>query len=285
LLLVDRPMAAIGCLYVLVHRKKDFSPVLAMEALFGALKSEGSKNQFDGNAVREVIEWLQQRQDVSGADLARIEWAYLPLLDHKLGGGRPKALEAQLANDPKFFCEGLGMVYRSDKETVPSAEVPEDKKAMVENAYRMFRRWEIAPGMQPDGSFDKHKLADWLQQVRALATESGHLRVAMVQLGQVLIHSPADPNELWLHSAVAEILNARDAADIRSGFTSAMFNSRGAYWFSSGVDELKLAVTCQKKADELDAQGFARIAAEVRKVADSYRREAEAAAIQRPGED
>jgi len=284
LLQVDRPMAAIGCLYVLVHRKKDFSPALAMEALFKALKSEASKNQFDGHAVQEVIEWLQQRQDVGGTDLARIEWAYLPLLDHRFGGGRPKALEGQLANEPEFFCEGLGMVYRSDKETGPRAEVPEDKKRMAENAYRMFRQWETVPGVQADGSFDKDKLVEWLQQVKALTTESGHLRVAMAQIGQVLIHSPADPNGLWLHSAVAEILNARDAADMRSGFTSAMINSRGVYSFSSGADELKLVETYQKKADELDAQGFARIAAEVRRVADSYKREAEAAATQRPGE-
>jgi len=39
--------------------------------------------------------------------------------------------------------------------------------------------WKIVPGTQEDGTFSSNHLNDWLSAIRASATESGHLTIAM----------------------------------------------------------------------------------------------------------
>ncbi len=78
-------------------------------------------------------------------------------------------------------------------------------------------------------------------KVKAKTKESGHFQVAMNQLGQVLAHAPPDPKGLWVHSAVADALNEKDAGDMRSGFTMKLFNLRGVHGFSAGKEELAIA--------------------------------------------
>ena len=44
----------------------------------------------------------------------------------------------------------------------------------------------------------------------ALCMESGHLEVAFINIGQVLIYAPADENDFWINRTVAVALNDRD---------------------------------------------------------------------------
>jgi hypothetical protein len=101
------------------------------------------------------------------------------------------------------------------------------------------------------------------------------MEVASTMIGQVLIYAPPDPDGLWLHHSVAEILNAKESNDMRDGFRTALFNSRGVHWGSGGRAEHELAKKYMDKAEEVEAHGYQRLADSLRELAETYEREAE----------
>ena len=55
-------------------------------------------------------------------------------------------------------------------------------------------------------------------KLKKYAKASGHLDVALTQIGQVLFHMPPDPDGLWITRVAAEALNQDDADAMRNGF-------------------------------------------------------------------
>jgi len=124
-------------------------------------------------------------------------------------------------------------------------------------------------------------LAEVIQRTK----ESGHYRIALNQIGQVLPYAPQDPDGLWIHHVVAEALNAKESDDMRSGFTCEFFNMRGVHGFSAGEKERELAAGFHKKADALEERGYQRVATAVLDLAKGYERDAEQEAKRNPMED
>jgi hypothetical protein len=96
----------------------------------------------------------------------------------------------------------------------------------------------------------------------------------MEHIGHVLYYAPADPNGLWIHKSVAELLDDRDAEHERQGFSIEVFNSRGAHWVDpTGKPERELAEMWRKKAQLLEAEGYIRFATELKKIVKHYEEE------------
>ena len=147
---------------------------------------------------------------------------------------------------------------------------------MATNAWQLLSEWKTPPGTQNDGTFDEKHFDRWLQRVKHLSTESGHLDVAMTNFGGILIHAPADPDGLWIHRSVAVALNARTADYLRDGYRTGVYNSRGIYVGDpSGKPEKELADNFRSKAEEIENAGFQRFAVTLRNLADRYDQEAE----------
>jgi hypothetical protein len=95
-------------------------------------------------------------------------------------------------------------------------------------------------------------------------------------LGHALIHVPADPDGLWIHRAAAAALNAKDAGDMRDGFRTELYNSRGAHWVDpTGAPETELATKYRAQAEAAEQAGYHRVATMLRELAASYEREAD----------
>ena len=276
LLSSGRPQAALSCLYGLIMDKEtvSFPPEIAVKALIGSLNSPEQFGHFDAHAISKVIKWLQDNPETNVDDLFQIEWAYLSLLDHDYGG-EPKTIETRMASDPGFFCEVIGVVFRSDKKEKTETKPTEQEQKIATNAYRLLHGWRIVPGKDSKGVFDGKLFKKWLAEVIQKTKESGHYRIALSQIGQVLPYAPQDPDGLWIHHVVAEALNAKDADEMRSGFTMEFFNQRGVHGFSAGEEEKKLAAGFNAKADALEEKGYQRIATAVRELAKNYERDAE----------
>jgi hypothetical protein len=270
-----RPYAAIRCLQRTLHDKQPFDNRRAIRALIEALKSSESPHSMDIYGIIEIIKKLQEDQDTNPDDLFRVEWAYLPLLvEHR--DASPKLLSRRLAEDPRFFCEVIRLVFRSKKEEYPVEQVTEERKNIATNAYRLLREWRIPPGLGEDGTYDGNALTGWLDAVKAECTETGHLEIAMTKVGHVLIHVPADPDGLWIHHSAAEVLNAKDAQDMRDGFRNELYNSRGGHWVDpTGKPEKELAARYRTQAEDAENGGYHRLATTLRELVVSYEREAE----------
>lgn len=285
LLEFDRPKAAIECLSILARHKAEFPPELAIQALMGSLRAcDNPADRLSQYRVEELIEWLQDNESADINQLCEVEWAYLPMLD-RFREGRAKALESRLASDPEFYCQAIRAVFRSENERDTKREVTPQEKNIADNAYRLLHGWKILPGSGRDGSFDGQAFTVWLGEVKRLTSESGHYRIAMSQLGQVLSNSPSDPDGLWIHSAIASSLDAKDADAMRSGLSTGLFNQRGVFTYTAGEQELKLALAYREKAEALDCWGYPRLADTIRKLAEQYERDAEREAKRSPFDD
>lgn len=275
LLAAQRPRAALRCLHRIVSDKKPFPPELAVRILLEAAGSGSEGITFSSHDLVTIIETLQENPDADQNELFRVEWAYIEVLDHQFGGV-PKTLEQQLADNPAFFAELIRLVFRSEKEKgQPRPEPTDAQRNISQGAFKLLRAWQRVPGTRTDGNFDPDAFQSWVASALATVTESGHSRVAQSQLGQTLPYAPPDPDGLWIHRAVAEILDGKKMNAMRSGFTMELFNQRGVHGFSGGQGELELAADYHGKADALEAAGFIRLATSLRELAKQYERDAE----------
>lgn len=268
-----RPHAAVNCLVWMRHAKQPIDSNQCVAALLASLTSNEASYTMDQYNIVELIKFLQEEPSVNQNDLFKVEWAYIPLLDH-YGDAEPVLLEGRLANDSEFFCEVIRLIYRSSHEE--PREQTEKSKEIAINAWRLLHKWKTPPGTLEDGTFSKEHFTQWLRRVKEDCTESGHLEVALINVGEVLIHSPPDPDGLWIHRTVAAALNDREADDMRAGFKTGTYNSRGAHWVDpSGKPERELAEQFRSKAEDVENAGFQRFAVTLKALADGYDWEAE----------
>lgn len=268
-----RPNAAIECFYIMQYFNQPIDIDQCVQVLLMAPFSDEPVQVVKANRIVELIKFLQSEPSVNPETLICIEWAYLPLLDH-YRGAEPKLLERKMADDPVFFCDLIKKAYRSKNGEEPLKEEPEVERAMALNAWRLLHEWKRPPGLRGDGSFCPEKFDEWLGQVKMISAESGHLEIALHYVGEVLIQVPADPGGLWIHPTVAAALDSRDAEDMRSGFRTGVYNSRGVHWIDpTGKPEKELAAQYRRKAEETENAGFPWFAVTLRNLAGDYERE------------
>ncbi|MCX5709050.1 MAG: hypothetical protein NTY14_08825 [Candidatus Omnitrophica bacterium] len=270
-----RPKAAISCLNKIVLDKQPINCARAVKVLLSALASRETYKAVDAYDIIEIIKALQDSKDVNPDELCKIELGYLEILDEH-HNARPKLLESNLAAEPSFFCEVIRLLYRSKKETKSNKEPSEEQKAIASKAWKLLDGWKTPPGMQPDATFKGGQFKLWLETVVRECIASGHLEVALLNVGKVLFYSPHDPSGLWIHKDVAEAFNGVDADRLRRGFSQEMYNSRGVHWVDpTGKPERELAEKCRKQANDVENAGFQRFAVTLREMAESYDKEAE----------
>ncbi len=275
LLEYGREGAAVMCVARMADNKSRFDESLATRALLSVLGSERGIKELDNYQTVELIKHLQESETADKDALFQIEWNFLPWLD-RFSSGSPVTLEKRLASDPAFFAEAIGLVFRSKNTNEEDCEeLDEHKKHLATNAYKLLTEWKRCPGWQDDGLFSAQAFNAWLNEARRLTEESGHAEVAQIQIGHVLTCAPPDPDGLWIHNAVAAALNFRDTGEMRSGFTTQLYNDRGVYGFTHGQEELELASENRAKAEALDFKGYTRFATAMREFAEQYERQAE----------
>ncbi len=271
-----RPNEALNCLENLRHNKKKLNNKQIFRTLRAILRTKERANSMDVYYICEQIKVLQENIDTDQDELFNIEWAYLPILEQNHLGTPPVTLERRLVDNPDFFCEAVQAIFRSKNEDGPIEAITEEKKKIASNAYNLLRRWSTPPGTDKNGLFDGVVFTKWVDMVKSICSASGHLEVALSMMGNVLIHAPEDPNGLWLHTAVAEALNDKDAEDMRKGYRTALFNSRGVHWVDpEGKEEHSLADKYHKQAEQVEGKGYHRLANTLNKLAASYKLDAE----------
>ncbi|WP_444915021.1 hypothetical protein [Microbulbifer sp. TRSA007] len=275
LLEYDRPHAVIDGLSRNIFHKKEINPELACEALLALVQSEDQAGRIDNYNITEIIKSLQANSNTNKDKLFQVEWAYLSLLD-QYAEGSPITLENKLASNPVFFCEMIKLIYRArGVETTPEKPTEHSRK-IASNAYRLLSTWSTVPGTQSDGTFDPDNFLNWIIEMEELVKESGHYDVALIQLGDVLVHSPEEPNGLWIHPVIADVMNNRERSKLRDGYHTGIFNSREVHTLDpEAKPERALAEKYRQRADQVESAGYHRLATTIRDVADSYELEAE----------
>ena len=270
-----------GAAVICEANKAEINEALAVRSLISILNSESGMQELISYSyvaydVVELINRLQKSKTIDQDVLLKIEFNFFPWLKRFSREKFHTAIEKKLASDPQFFADMIALAFRSKHDkSDDTKEIDENKRYLAENACDILYEWKLCPGVKEDEKFDENTLKEWIKEAKRITEETGHIGVARHYIGQSLTYAPADPGGLWIHKAVADILDERDADKIRSEFTLALFNRRGMHTFTYGREERELAKKNQEKAEALDAEGFTRFAAAMRKFAEQYTKEAE----------
>lgn len=265
----DRPGVSIRCMAMMLHKTGS----LPVEVAIRALKALNATHRWSEYEIGEVLTYLQRNAPEKESEIRRLEWKLMPLLG-RFGVGSPVFLSRWLAEDAKFFCEVIRTLYRSKKSEKESTEPSEEMKAKAHTAYRLLNEWKIPPGTLRDKTFSPDALTAWVSTVKKECIESGHWEVASNQIGQVLRYSPIDEEGLWVEP-VCKVLDQDGHDRMRSGLTMEIFNGRGTYSPDGGKWEIAAAENWEKKADRAENIGYSLLAQELRRLATSYRHDAE----------
>jgi transcriptional regulator with XRE-family HTH domain len=275
------PAAAVFAWLMALPNKDALDPDLLMEVLeAGVRTSDQMQNVVYG--IPPLFQELEKRrqQNDPGVDfhrLARLEWAYLGLLDgHSVS---PDTLRKLLREDPKSFVQVLGFVFRPRNESADDVrEYSEEEKRRAENAYRLLRSWQDVPGSRDDRTVDERALRDWIQRARFLAEQHGLLEVCDSRIGEVLAHAPAEADGSWPCIPVRDLLEeiGEHSDEILQGWGVGILNKRGMYAKTlreGGDQERDLANKYRACADACKIE-WPKTAEALRRIARSYEDEA-----------
>ncbi|WP_261375591.1 hypothetical protein [Pseudoalteromonas neustonica] len=275
LLEYGRPNAVIKGLSANLFKNKNVNPELACEALLALVQSEDQAGRVGSHHVTKLIKFLQESDNIDKNKLFQVEWAYVSLLD-EYSKESPVTLENRLASSPNFFCELIQLIYRAKGGEQDTKESTKKSRNIATNAYRLLSTWSTVPGTQPNGEFNPNAFSEWLTSMEAIAKASGHYDVALLQLGDVLIHSPKGSDGMWIHPVIAEAMNNRARSCLRNGYSTSLRNSRGVYTVDpEAKPEKALAKKYREQAEAVENCGYQRLATTLREVANSYDQDAE----------
>ncbi len=213
--------------------------------ILGKLNNVDDAAEFRENCpshVREFVELLQRRKDIPDDDIARIEYAFLPLLGYH--HGLQLTLYRMLSETPSLFIQVLCDVYNPSNEENPRA-LTAHQKSRAEYGYKLLNEWHRVPGLQKNGEIDQEALVKWVDEARSLAAKENRVEIGDQSIGKIIAHAPQDPNDgAWPHRAVRTVIENVKSDEIEIGIRTERFNMRGAYSkevYEGGVQERELA--------------------------------------------
>jgi hypothetical protein len=276
-----RPADAFHVFRMALHHNATFEPSLLMDTLQSFLDCVESpvkpayiyNNKYEIHLLFEELQRGFAREDprVDLERLARLEWAYLELLDGHIAS--PVTLHGLLRDKPDFFVEVLGLIFRPKGESSPEAKTPsEQEKQRAQSAYRLLMTWREIPGQQKDRTVDERALFAWLKKARSPAEERGLLEVCDLRIGEVFAHDPELADTPWPSIPVRDALEDIGTDEVFRGFGSGIYNKRGVVSKSmreGGAQEWALAAKYKRFAEACYID-WPKTAAALRRMAEGY---------------
>jgi len=285
LLAQRRPFTALHAIQLALFRTPDLPIDLLFDTLDGILRpSDDPRPQDVGYQIVELLKNLQNRTPpVDQKRLAQLEWTYLELLDGREASA--KTLHTILAQEPESFAGLFKLIFRPRTETdAPKPEPTEQESRRAINAYRLLHSWTELPGFQAASkTVDADVLRKWVDTARELCRQSGHLDICDTYIGEMLAHSPKEPDESWPCTAVRDVIDAVDSEHMSEGFVIGTLNRRGVVMRmpTAGGDQERgeaAKYASYARAAELDWPITASILRKIAEIYESRGREEDAAA-------
>jgi hypothetical protein len=224
LLAHGRPYGAVDLLGIYVDQRPD--PELVADALERAAGTPLDRDVHPTMLTYHVAQLLNYVEATDAVDLprlARLEWAYLPLLRY---GDRPaKLLHRELTRDPEFFVEVVSWVYKAENED--PREASEEQRVRAQLGDELLDSWHEVPGRRPDDSVDVEILSRWVRRARELLADRGRTVIGDRQIGRMLRYGPPEADGAWPDAAIRHVIEDVASAELETGLEAEIFNSRG----------------------------------------------------------
>jgi hypothetical protein len=186
-----------------------------------------------------LFDLLRGRSGVDLAELARREYAYLPLLTRSFEK-RELALHNILSREPRFFVDVICDLYKPHSAEQEKGPVADERQRRAHFAWDLLRSWHHPPAVDEKGQVDAEELREWITESRMLASEKDRKSVADQHIGNVFYYYPRDPSDsAWPHVELRNLIEELKSDDIEKGIALEQYNSRGvvSYGLYEGGDQ------------------------------------------------
>ena len=202
---------------------------------------------------------LDKRPNVQPIDIAKLEYSFLPILEH---GGRALRIHDLMAENAGFYHEILRDVFLSNADakvrdergaeakTKPETEAEKQTVGKARQGYTLLSNFERLPGMAASG-LDRAKLTTWIDEMRRLGQETDRAEITDNYVGRVLAHAPRDDDGAWPLQAVRDQIERLDSDRVDRAIQLERFNMRGVHSrgvFDGGDQERELARSARESA-------------------------------------
>jgi hypothetical protein len=276
----NRPLVAAQYAGYVYHNKMRLPAQILADILERAVSAlnEASATQNDLSHViyelEELLRHLQDAPDNDPAQVAQLEWTYLPLMRH--GSASPKFLQKELGRNPVFFVHCVELIYRNQGEQSEAASAPETDLSKARLAHELLDSWRTHPALHENGGPNEAALKDWIESARQGCSASQRGDSGDYQIGKLLASSPSEPDGSWPCIAVRNVLESIPGDSALRAFETAIFNQRGCTTRSlheGGEQERDLAKKYHRHADECQMR-WPRVSAALRSLARGYEADA-----------
>lgn len=237
LMSVDRHRSAFASIHVGPDRGDPEQLLALMQGILAGAEPDGPLA--DQWRTGEAIKRISDSGVASRLQLARIEFAYFDALQHV---SPTVHLFEELLSEPEQFIELITLAYKPHGR--PEVPLDESLRVSARIAWRVLHDGRGLPGREVDGSLDRVKFDQWIEQVRLRGGELDRQTVTDLCIGQWLSTCGSDEDGTWPCSAVRDLLENPDAEDIRRGFHAGVRNNRGVHSrdpYEGGAQERDLA--------------------------------------------
>jgi hypothetical protein len=235
---IAKELIAHGRATELVNQKLQvLEPKQAMDAMRAAIieLTTRSAQIFDamlGYHLKENFDWLEGHGDVSGIELAQMEFSLLPVLLGQMQGKEQLALHRALAQYPGLFVDFVCQIYRPahqpEKEIEHQQSTSEYERSHATVAWRVLRAWRTPPGLNESGELEYGSLMAWLTEAREKARGADRSAVADQCIGAVLYHAPNERGTgRWPSNVLARVLEELQSPEIENGLQIEVHNTHG----------------------------------------------------------
>jgi hypothetical protein len=229
--------------------------------------------------LTNVFSQIYERDDLPLEDIAKLEWPFASLFNRYARGDHvPRGLHSTLQKDPGFFAQLISFLYKLDDESEPNREelTEEQKSNLAHNAYEVLNTWSFMPGVGEDGSVDAEVFKQWVTTARERCAEIKLLRGCDLRLAEVFARMPPDPDGIWPHGAVRELIEELKNDTIEKHIPIAIYNRRGVVSrsFAEGGEQERTLASKYKAWSKSLSSKWPRTAKVLRSLAAMYDRDA-----------
>ncbi len=233
---------------------------------------EFPQNSMTTHCISNAFDELDKRSGVSVDEKARLEFAYLPLLDNT-EHGIPN-LEELIAKSPDFYFQAIRCLCKRADGTKDWSKLGFDDREQYErvasNFYNLLHKIRRMPGADAQGEINPIALNDWLHQVRRLSERYDCADMGDLKIGKFLARAPANDDGVWPCRPVCDALEWMASEKVGLGFEIGARNSRGVQRREEGGNqERELAARYRGWAREL-VHEFPYVGSVLERIATSY---------------
>lgn len=231
----------------------------------------GSNDRLDPDAVRNLIELLQQTRSISVELISDVELIYLFWLDEH-SNVKPLALRYRLSNEPMFFCELIRLFYKKRNSETHEEKISEQ---MAKRLWEILYNYSVIPGTDWDGNYSENDFCKWIEYCKAWGRAEDREDIVQQTIGNGLSYARKLENGL-IDDFIMKELNKIENEEMRTGYQLGIFNQRGVRMIDpEGKPELQLAEKYKEMSEAVESLGYAKFAETLLQISDDYTREAE----------